>query len=558
MIGGYRIDYLISRGGMGMVYRASNLTLNRIYALKVLAPELAHDEQFRERFKREIRIAASLNHPNVVGIHYAGEHEGMLFLAMDLVDGTDLREVIVRSGALHPERAVDLLAQITSALDAAHGKGLVHRDVKPANVLISVKDGEEHAYLTDFGLAKRFDNATALTVKGDVVGTVDYMPPEQISGNRTDARSDIYAVGCVFFQMLTGKVPYEREHSVATLFAHVYEPPPSLEGPIAASHPTLGPVIAKAMAKEPADRYLSAGDLARDAVAALQGARYTGAPRNVATGEARPDDDSVEPGGEQAQVALDSLQNAMDQVRAHHEADPVSGPGTTTRASLESAASAEQQSASWLAEESMPETAARPNGPETAPHHGPDTTQPRSAPETVLHHGAPDTTQRESGPETSPRRSLPQDAATLGGGIMAESPLGPTRRWGAASASYRIIASEVSVAGRCGPRAHRDRGRRGSRPQLRFQVSQTGGGRAICDSAGSGAHQPRDGHRHGYGQPRQGRCDGDHLRERAAERRTARHAYSRRWQGNLSARIGGALAQRPSVDQHDRRDYLLR
>jgi serine/threonine protein kinase/Cu/Zn superoxide dismutase len=291
VVAGYRIDHLISRGGMGVVYRATNVALNRIYALKVLAPELADDEQFRERFQREIRIAASLHHPNIVAIHYAGEQDGMLFLAMDLVDGVDLREVIVRSGALAPDRAVSLLAQITSALDAAHGKGMVHRDVKPANVLISVKDGEEHAYLTDFGLAKRFDNATAVTVQGAVVGTVDYMPPEQIRGDNIDARTDIYALGCVFFQMLTGKVPYQRDHSVATLFAHVYDAAPSLEGPAAASHPTLGPVVAKAMAKDPAERYLSAGDFARDAAAALRGERYTGAPRIVATGDARPQPD---------------------------------------------------------------------------------------------------------------------------------------------------------------------------------------------------------------------------------------------------------------------------
>ena len=303
VIGGYRLDALISRGGMGVVYRATNLSLNKIYALKVLAPELADDEHFRDRFKREIRIAASLNHPNVVAIHYAGEHDGMLFLAMDLVDGTNLSDVVARTGRLDPHRAVDLLVQICSALDAAHRKGLVHRDVKPANVLMKVEDGEERAFLTDFGLAKRFDAPTALTVKGAVVGTVDYMPPEQITGNHTDARSDIYAVGCVLFQMLTGKVPYEREHSVATLFAHVYDPPPALEGSVAASHPTLGPVIAKAMAKDPADRYLSAGDLARDALAALDGARYAGPATIVGTGEARPDDSSAEAPAAQADAA---------------------------------------------------------------------------------------------------------------------------------------------------------------------------------------------------------------------------------------------------------------
>src|SRR5438270_2698142 len=265
VVGGYRIDELIGRGGIGLVCRATNVALNRIYALKVLAPELAQDEKFRQRFKREMRIAASLHHPNVVGIHYAGEHEGMLFFVMDYVTGTDLRQVLLKTGALDAERAVDLLEQFASALDAAHRRGLVHRDVKPANILITVKDGEEHAYLTDFGLAKKFDTASGLTVKGSVVGTVDYMAPEQITGARTDARTDIYALGCVFYQMLTGRVPFERDNSVATLFAHVHDPPPPLVGDFGETNPAFAPVLQKAMAKDPSDRYLSAGDFARDA-----------------------------------------------------------------------------------------------------------------------------------------------------------------------------------------------------------------------------------------------------------------------------------------------------
>ncbi|MBV8988052.1 MAG: protein kinase [Solirubrobacterales bacterium] len=288
VVGGYRIDELISRGGMGVVYRATNVALNRIYALKLLAPELADDDQFRERFKREIRIAASLHHSHVVEIHYAGEHEGLLFLVMDFVYGTDLNKLLRKSGALEPDRAVELLTQLASALDAAHRKGLVHRDVKPANVLITVRDGEEHAYLTDFGLAKRSDTVGALTKQGVVVGTVDYMSPEQVTGGATDARTDIYALGCTFFHMLTGNVPYERENSVATLFAHVHEPPPLLEAPLADSYSTLGAVIEKAMAKDPGERYLSAGDFASDATAALRGMRYTKPATLVATGEARP------------------------------------------------------------------------------------------------------------------------------------------------------------------------------------------------------------------------------------------------------------------------------
>jgi Protein kinase domain len=286
VVGGYRIDELISRGGMGVVYRATNVALNRIYALKVLAPELAEDPQFRERFRREMRIAASLHHPNVVGIHYAGDHDGLLFFVMDFVTGTDLRELLLKSGALEPHRAVDLVHQCASALDSAHRSGLVHRDVKPANILITVRDGAEHAYLTDFGLAKRSETAAALTARGVVVGTVDYMAPEQITGAHIDARTDIYALGCVFFQMLTGKVPYERENSLATLFAHVHDPAPALEGKITDSFPTFAPVVEKAMAKEPAERYFSAGDFARDAAAVLEGMRYTGSPTIVATGEA--------------------------------------------------------------------------------------------------------------------------------------------------------------------------------------------------------------------------------------------------------------------------------
>jgi serine/threonine protein kinase len=344
VVAGYRIDGLISRGGMGMVYRATNLTLNRGYALKVIAPELADDDEFRLRFQREIRIAASLDHPNVVPIHYAGEHEGMLFLAMDYVDGTDLRNLITRDGALVPTRAVAILAQVTSALDAAHHNGLVHRDVKPANILICTKDGDEHAFLTDFGLAKRFDNATAVTMKGAVVGTVDYMPPEQITGDPTDARTDIYALGCVFFQMLTGKVPYQRDNSVATLFAHVYDAPPSLVGPAAAAHATLGPVIAKAMAKSAAERYLSAGDFARDAAAALQGSRYTGPQTMVATGEARPEDDAGEPTAQSAQRTLEAMQAAVAEAGTPAGTGSQSHPAPPRR--TEPSAPAERESSS--------------------------------------------------------------------------------------------------------------------------------------------------------------------------------------------------------------------
>ena len=294
-LGGYRIEEPIGQGGMGVVYRVTNVALGRVYALKLLAPALAEDEHFRHRFQREMRIAASLHHPHVVGIHYAGEQDGLLFLAMDYVEGTDLHRILAEEGALDPARAVELLSQVAAALDAAHANGLVHRDVKPANVLVTTKDGREHAYLTDFGLAKRSDTLSGLTVQGNVVGTCDYMAPEQVTGERTDARTDVYALACVFFRMLTGKVPYERDTSVATLFAHVHDPPPTLTSPLCDQYPEFGGVLDRAMAKQPDDRYLSAGDFARDAAAALRGSRYTSEPSMVAVGDARPVEDAGAP-----------------------------------------------------------------------------------------------------------------------------------------------------------------------------------------------------------------------------------------------------------------------
>ena len=277
LVGGYRIDELISRGGMGVVYRATSVALGRAYALKVLAPEIAGEEEFRRRFTREVRLAASFRHPNVVPVRHADEHDGLLFLVMDLIPGTDLRELIRQSGPIEAHRATNLVAQVASALDAAHDRGLVHRDVKPANILIAADDLVEHAYVTDFGLARRFDSessVTALTKTGIVVGTVDYMSPEQITGRRIDGRTDIYALGCMYFEMLTGTVPYGRDNSLmATLFAHVHEPPPSLREPFVDLYPNLGAVVERAMAKDPSDRYPSAGEFADAAADALHGSR---------------------------------------------------------------------------------------------------------------------------------------------------------------------------------------------------------------------------------------------------------------------------------------------
>ncbi len=444
IVAGYRIDGPIGHGGMGVVYRATHVALNRVYALKVLAPALAADEQFRERFRREMQIAASLHHPNIVGTHYAGEHERSLFFVMDFIVGTDLREVIRTSGALEPNRACELLVQVASALDAAHGRGLVHRDVKPANILLTVRDGEEHSYLTDFGLAKKYDTVTGvagLTAMGAVVGTVDYMAPEQITGAHTDARTDIYALGCVFFQMLTGDVPYERENSVATLFAHVHAPPPPLTGTLAELYPTFGGVIEKAMAKEPDDRYLSAGDFARDVTAALNGMRYAGPPRVTAIGEAAPlpsrhevaepvSPTVVPPREETPPSRQDVVTPAAPTVIASSEAPSTAAAGHDT---LEPAHLAS------VPAQPPPEATVGPAGLESAPAR--EATVPPAGP--------------EAGALAAPAVSFPSPGGQAPGGPDARRPHSGRLRWlalavlliGGAIAAVIVLTSSSSPKG---------------------------------------------------------------------------------------------------------------
>ena len=222
---GYRIEGIAGRGGMGVVYRATQLTLERRVALKLVTPELADDSEFRERFKRESRLAASIDHPNVITIHEAGEAEGQLYISMRYVEGTDLGALIARGGPLEPRRAAHVVSQVAAALDAAHARGLVHRDIKPANVLIERRDGEEHAYLTDFGLTKRSDARSELTRTGQWVGTLDYAAPEQVAGSSVDARADVYALGCLLYKALAGSAPFGGREDVAKLYAHVNEAP---------------------------------------------------------------------------------------------------------------------------------------------------------------------------------------------------------------------------------------------------------------------------------------------------------------------------------------------
>ena len=260
-VAGYRIEALIGRGGMGAVYRAVEEGLGRKVALKVIAPELAQDERFRERFLRESRIAASLDHPHVIPIYQAGEETGLLYLAMRYVEGTDLARLVAEEGAIEPRRALDLLSQVAEALDAAHEKGLVHRDVKPSNVLIAEAAGREHCYLGDFGLTKRTGSLSGVSVAGEIVGTLEYVAPEQITGDSLDERSDVYSLGCVLYECLTGQSPFPRATDVALLWAHVHEEPtpPSKARPELPKE--LDTVLARALAKEPGRRYRSAGEV---------------------------------------------------------------------------------------------------------------------------------------------------------------------------------------------------------------------------------------------------------------------------------------------------------
>ena len=282
---GYRIEGPAGRGGMGVVYRATQPGLERSVALKLIAAEFAADDEFRERFQRESRLAASIEHPNVIPVYEAGEHEGALFISMRFVDGSDLKSVIQRDGRLEPVRAARVIAQVAAALDAAHSRGLVHRDVKPGNVLVTP---DEHVYLTDFGLTKRAHSESALTRTGQMVGTVDYVAPEQIEGGAVDARSDVYALGCVLYHLLTGKVPFDKPTEMARLYSHVHEPPPKPSDEIPGLAPELDEVVARAMAKAPADRYPSAGDLGRAAEAAAAHRALPSTEQSIARGEAAP------------------------------------------------------------------------------------------------------------------------------------------------------------------------------------------------------------------------------------------------------------------------------
>jgi serine/threonine protein kinase len=277
---------------MGNVYLAHEPGLDRQVALKVIRADFSDDETFRRRFASEARTAASIEHPGVVSVYRAGKHRGTLYLAMRYVRGLDLKVRIAREGRLAPERAASLVAEVAEALDAIHAAGLVHRDVKPANIIVAGQNCGEHAFLTDFGLAKWVASSSGLTRTGEVIGSLDYLAPEQIEGRRVDARTDVYALGCVLFELLTAEVAFPGRESSAKLWAHINEPPPWASARAGAHLAELDPILRRAMAKDPAERFPSAGDLGLAAIAAARSRPVRVPERQVGTGDAAPAPDT--------------------------------------------------------------------------------------------------------------------------------------------------------------------------------------------------------------------------------------------------------------------------
>jgi serine/threonine protein kinase len=270
LLGGYRLEEQVGAGGMAVVFRARDERLNRLVALKIMTPAMGSDDMFRQRFIRESRAAAAVDDPHIIPVYEAGEVGQVLFIAMRFVQGGDVRSLLRREGPLSPERVASIVSPVASALDAAHAVGLVHRDVKPANILLDRRPGRpEHVYLSDFGLSKSAEVSLGLTAAGQFLGTPDYTAPEQIEGLPVDGRTDQYALACAVFELLTGQAPFHRSESFAAIWAHLNKPPPSLTERRPELSPAVNAVMAKALAKPQVDRYPTCWEFAdalRDAL----------------------------------------------------------------------------------------------------------------------------------------------------------------------------------------------------------------------------------------------------------------------------------------------------
>ncbi len=333
LVAGYRLEERIGQGGMAVVFRAYDPRLDRRVALKIMAPGLALDEAFRQRFIRESRAAAAVDDPHIIPVFEAGESDGVLFIAMRYVRGGDVRSIIGQAGPLRPSRAAEIVAQVADALDAAHAIGLVHRDVKPANMLLeasTVASRPDHVYLSDFGLSKGTLAATGLTATGQFLGTLDYVSPEQIEGRAIDGRADEYALACSAFEMLCAEPPFLREQGVSVMYAHLSEPPPSIRARRPELPAPIDEVLAKGMAKAPADRYATC----RDFAAALRRALGAGATTGPETRLAGHPATEVVAAVGSGSAAADSSPTSAAPVR-HEETRPVPAAPTGPWARLE-------------------------------------------------------------------------------------------------------------------------------------------------------------------------------------------------------------------------------
>jgi DNA-binding beta-propeller fold protein YncE len=289
-IAGYVLEEQIGAGGMAVVFRAHDARLDRQVALKILAPAFAADEAFRLRFIRESRAAAAVDDPHIIPVFEAGEADGVLFIAMRYVRGGDVRSLLTQSGPLPPARVAEIISQVSSALDSAHEGGLVHRDVKPANMLLDSRPGSgrpDHVYLSDFGLSKGTLAASGLTGAGQFLGTVDYISPEQIEGKPVDGRADQYALACAAFELLTGAPPFRRDEAMAVMYAQLSQPPPTVTSHRSGLPPAVDAVFARALAKVPGDRWASCQEFAEALRAALGITPYDSGERTARGGSAR-------------------------------------------------------------------------------------------------------------------------------------------------------------------------------------------------------------------------------------------------------------------------------